>query len=81
MFEQVSAMLYAYIVKCEVFILRQYKVSPFDFMRSISLLDLQTYMKAIQEEEKKEYDGVKKKDVMTALRHVNEVLDFVFHSK
>jgi len=81
MFEQVSAMLYAYIVKCEVFMLRQYKVNPFEIMKDISLLDLQTYMKMIEEEEKKEYESVKKKDIMTALKHICEVLNFVFHVK
>lgn len=81
MFEQVSAMLLAYIMKCEVFLMRQYKVNPFELMRGMSLLDLQSYMKMIEEEEKKEYEGMKKKDIMTALRHIHEILCYVFHTK
>lgn len=81
MFEQVSAMLLPYIMKCEIFLMRQYKVNPFELMRSMTLLDLQAYMKMIEEEEKAEHESIKKKDIMTALRHICEVLNFIFRVK
>jgi len=40
-------MIYYYIIKCEMYLLRYYKINPFDVMSKISMLDLNTYMKTI----------------------------------
>jgi len=81
MFNEICQMLYGYILQAETFLLRHYKVNPFEFMRDISLYDLQVYIKQIEREEKKERDSYKKKDIMTALRKINEILDWVFYKK
>ena len=81
MFKEISEALYGYILQAEVFLMRQYKVNPFEMMKDMSLIDLQLYVKQIQQQEKKERDSFKKKDIMTALRQINEILNWVFYKK
>ena len=50
-------------------------------MKDITLLDLQTYVQQIEKQEKKEQESYKKKDIMTALKEVNEILNFIFYKK
>ena len=45
MFNEISQMLYGYILQAEVFFLRYYKVNPFEMMKDMSLYDLQVYVK------------------------------------
>lgn len=81
MFNEISQMLYGYILQAEVFFLRYYKVNPFELMKDMSLYDLQVYVKQIEKEEKKERDSFKKKDIMTALRQICEILNWIFYKK
>lgn len=81
MFSEISQMLYGYIMQAEVFFLRYYKVNPFELMKDMSLYDLQVYVKQIEQEEKKERDSFKKKDLMTALRQICEILNWIFYKK
>ena len=74
-------MLYGYIIQAEMLFLRYYKVNPFEIMKDITLLDLQTYVQQIEKQEKKEQESFKKKDIMTALKKVNEILNFIFYKK
>lgn len=74
-------MLYGYILKAEMLFLRYYKVNPWEVMKDISLIDLQVYIKQIEKEEKKEQESFKKKDLMTALKKINEILNFIFYKK
>ena len=81
MFKERSQMLYGYILKAEMLFLRYYKVNPWEVMKDISLIDLQVYIKQIEKEEKKEQESFKKKDLMTALKKINEILNFIFYKK
>ena len=81
MFGEMSKMLYGYILQVEVFFLRYYKVNPFEMMKDMSLYDLQLYVKQIEKEEKKERESLKKKDIMTALRQICEILNWIFYKK
>ena len=81
MFNEISQMLYGYILQVEVFLLRYYKVNPFELMKDMSLYDLQVYIKQIEKEEKKDHDSFKKKDLMTALRQISEILNWIFYKK
>lgn len=81
MFQDVARQLYGFIIKVEIFLMRYYKVNPFEIMKDISLIDLQVYIKQIEEAEKKERESFKKKDIMTALRQINEILNFIFQKK
>lgn len=81
MFQDVARQLYGFIIKAEVFLMRYYKINPFEIMKDISLIDLQVYIKQIEEAEKKERESFKKKDIMTALRQINEILNFIFQKK
>ena len=74
-------MLYGYILKAEMLFLRYYKVNPWEVMKDISLIDLQVYIKQIEKEEKKEQESFKKKDLMTALKKINEILNFICYKK
>jgi hypothetical protein len=68
-------------MKAEVLFLRYYKVNPFEIMKDISLLDLQTYIKQIEEEEKKDQKKINKKDLITALKQICELLNYMFYKK
>lgn len=74
-------MIYGYIVKAELVLLRMYKVNPFEIMKSISLLDLNTYMNAIQQEEKKQHDSMGKAKIMECLKGVSDYLNIMFYKK
>ena len=74
-------MLYGYILKAEMLFLRYYKVNPWEVMKDISLIDLQVYIKQIEKDQKKEQESFKKKDLMTALKKINEILNFIFYKK
>lgn len=50
-------------------------------MKDMSLYDLQVYVKQLEKEEKKERDSFKKKDMMTALRQICEILNWMFYKK
>ena len=54
MYKEMSEMMYYYILKAEMVVLRQYKINPFDVIKGMSLLDLNTYLKTLQTEEEKE---------------------------
>lgn len=81
MFNDISQMLYGYIISVEVFLLRYYKVNPFELMKDMSLYDLQVYIKQLEKEEKKERESFKKKDLVTALRQISEILNWMFYKK
>lgn len=81
MFKEISFALYGVILNAEVLFLRYYKVNPFEIMKDISLLDLQTYIKKIEEEEKKESKKINKKDFITALKQISELLNYMFYKK
>ena len=81
MFKEISQMLYGYILKAEMLFLRYYKVNPWEVMKDISLIDLQVYIKQIEKDQKKEQESFKKKDLMTALKKINEILNFIFYKK
>ncbi len=81
MFKEISFSLYGVILNAEVLFLRYYKVNPFEIMKDISLLDLQTYIKKIEDEEKKESKKINKKDFITALKQISELLNYMFYKK
>lgn len=81
MFHDISQMLYGYIMQTEMVFLRLYKVNPFEIMKDITLLDLQHYMKMIEDQEKKEQESIKKKDIMGCLKYVNDALNMIFHQR
>ena len=81
MFKEISFALYGVILNAEVLFLRYYKVNPFEIMKDITLLDLQTYIKKIEEEEKKESKKINKKDFITALKQISELLNYMFYKK
>lgn len=81
MFQEIANMLYGYIIQAEMLFLRYYKVNPFEIMKNITLIDLQVYIKQIEEKEKKDQESFKKKDIMTALKKINDLLNFIFYKK
>lgn len=81
MFNNMAQMIYGYIVKSELVFLRMYKVNPFEIMNHISLLDLNTYMNAIQQEEKKQREGMTKTKIMDCLKGVSDYLNLIFYKK
>lgn len=81
MFQEIAKQLYGYIIQAEMLFLRYYKINPFDIMRNITMLDLQMYIKQIEEKEKAEHEKFKKKEIMTALKHINDILNVIFYKK
>lgn len=74
-------MVYIYIMKAELIFLRIYKVNPFEMLEHLSILDLNTYMVAIEREEKKEHDGMKKSKIMECLKGISDYLNVMFYKK
>lgn len=81
MFNDMAQLIYGYIIKSEMVFLRLYKVNPFEIMNHISLLDLHTYMTVIEQEEKKQHEGMKKAKIMECLKNVSDYLNVMFYKK
>lgn len=81
MFKELSEQLYGYIVSAEMAILDIYKVNPWEIMKNMTLNDLWFYMKRIEDDQKTKKEKFKKKDIMEILKHVNDVLTWMFHKK
>lgn len=54
MYQEMSKMMYFYIIKAEMVFLRLYKTNPLDLMKQMTLLDLNMYITQINNEEKKD---------------------------
>ena len=74
-------MIYGYIIKSELVLLRLYKINPFEVMDHISLLDLNMYMNEIQKEEKKQHESLQKAKIMECLKGVSDYLNILFYKK
>lgn len=74
-------MIYGYIIKAELALLRMYKVNPFEIMSHITLLDLNMYMNAIAQEEKKQRDSMNKTKIMDCLKGISDYLNLMFYKK
>ena len=74
-------MMYHYIIEAELVFLRYFKVNPFEIMKDISLIDLQVYMKLLEEKMKKDQDQFKNKDVTKALKAVCDYLNLIFYKE
>lgn len=81
MFREISQQLYGYILNAEMILLDIYKVNPWQIIGEMPLVDLQLYMKKIEDSWKKKKDNFKKKDMMEVLKHINDVLTWIFHKK
>ena len=81
MFREISQQLYGYILNAEMILLDIYKVNPWQIVGEMPLVDFQLYMKKIENSWKKKKDNFKKKDMMEALKHINDVLTWIFHKK
>lgn len=81
MYQEMSEMIYYYIIKAEMVFLRLYKVNPLDMMRGMSLLDLNAYMTLIENEEKKEHESMKKSKIMECLKGISDYLNVMFYKK
>lgn len=81
MFREISQQLYGYILNAEMILLDIYKVNPWQIVGEMPLVDLQLYMKKIEDSWKKKKDNFKKKDMMEVLKHINDVLTWIFHKK
>ncbi len=81
MFNDMAQMIYGYIIKAELALLRMYKVNPFEIMSHITLLDLNMYMNAIAQEEKKQRDSMNKTKIMDCLKGISDYLNLMFYKK
>lgn len=82
MYQEMSKMMYFYIIKAEMVFLRMYKTNPLDLMRDMTILDLNMYLTQIQAEEKKEHNQMRSSNhVIECLRGVNDYLNMMFYRK
>lgn len=74
-------MMYKYIIEAEFIFLQKFKLNPFSMMRDMTLLDLVTYLKLLDEKIKKEQDSIHKKDMEKALVQLRDILIFMTMGK
>lgn len=74
-------MMYKYIIEAEFIFLQKFKLNPFSMMRDMTLLDLVTYLKLLDEKIKKEQDSINKKDMEKALVQLRDILIFMTMGK
>ena len=74
-------MMYKYIMEAEFIFLQKFKLNPFSMMRDMTLLDLVTYLKLLDEKIKKEQDSINKKDMEKALVQLRDILIFMTMGK
>lgn len=58
MFEEVCAIMYKYVMQAEFLFLQKFKLNPFELMKDITMLDLISYIKLLEEKIKKEEDSI-----------------------
>lgn len=81
MFEEVCGIMYKYIIQTEFLFLQKFKLNPFQIMKDITLLDLTSYIKMLEEKIKKEDDSIQKKDFEKALVQLRDILIFMTMGK
>lgn len=82
MYQEMSKMMYFYIIKAEMVFLRAYKTNPLDLMKQMTILDLNMYLTQIEAEEKREHNQIRSGNkVMECLRAANEYLNMIFYVK
>ena len=81
MFGEVCIMMYKYIIEAEFIFLQKFKLNPFELMKGITVLDLVTYLKLLDEKIKKEQDSIQKKDMEKALVQLRDILIFMTMGK
>ena len=74
-------MMYKYIIEAEFIFLQKFKLNPFSMMRDMTLIDLVTYLKLLDEKIKKEQDSINKKDMEKALVQLRDILIFMTMGK
>ena len=77
MFEEVCAIMYKYVMQAEFLFLQKFKLNPFELMKDITMLDLISYIKLLEEKIKKEEDSIQKKDFEKALIQLRDILIFM----
>lgn len=79
MFSQLSKSMYTYILEVEMMIFMRYKINPYDMERSMTILDLQTFMRYLQfkvEEENKQQNAGGNK-LMKSLVAIRDILNYM----
>lgn len=73
--------VYKYIIDCELFILRYFKLDPFNMFKHMALYDLRIYITQILEMNKKDAESINKKDIEKAMVYLRDVLIFITMGK
>lgn len=80
MFLQLSKSMYSYILEVEMMIFMRYKINPYDMERSMTVLDLQSFVtilsNKIEEENKKQNEGGGNK-LMKSLVAIRDILNYM----
>lgn len=58
-------------------LLMKFKLNPFDIMNKITLTDLFSYMKNLENKLKKEHDSINKDDLTKSLISLRDILMFI----
>lgn len=81
MYHDICMSMYGYIMEVEMFFLSHYKLNPFEVLKDMTLLDLETYMKKIEKLESQQQESIKKSDIMKSLYQINQILSMMFYKK
>lgn len=81
MYHDICMSMYGYIMEIEIFFLTHYKLNPFEVLKDMTLLDLETYMKKVEKYEKEQQESIKKNDIMKSLYMINQILSMMFYKK
>lgn len=77
MFSRIMESNYIYILEAEMLLLMKFKLNPFDIMNKITLTDLFSYMKNLENKLKKEHDSINKDDLTKSLISLRDILMFI----
>jgi hypothetical protein len=77
MIKALAESVYRSIVDFEMFILTRYKIDPFQFFKSMTVLDMQFYSMKIQSVLKEENKKIGDKDFLKGLIQIRDILNFM----
>ena len=81
MFIEVSKAMYRQILQLEVAFLMEYKIDPFQLFARLSMLDITSYVRAIEvklEEQQKQKSKAGGKDFGKCLMAIRDILNYMF---
>lgn len=77
MFRELSKKLYVYIIQVELMFLRFYKIDPFTMFQGMTIIDVQSLVQSIEEQNRKDRENKQSDKLMKSLVAIRDILNYM----